>query len=139
MEEEWNELYRNAPLATPFQSWAWLYSWWEFYGEDCQLRIIAVRDGHLLVGLAPLMLQRRWGFGRLLFVGGCEIDITDYLDILVTARGGRIGSRRQRTGLFGRWAPGMWRTSESCAQQQPPGTSFGVGTDLEHTLERPAV
>jgi CelD/BcsL family acetyltransferase involved in cellulose biosynthesis len=83
MEEEWNELYRNAPLATPFQSWAWLYSWWEFYGEGCQLRIIAVRDGHLLVGLAPLMLERRWGLGRLLFVGVRATGPTDYLDILV--------------------------------------------------------
>jgi hypothetical protein len=83
MEEEWNELYHDAPLATPFQSWAWLYSWWEFYGEGCQLRIIAVRDGPLLVGLAPLMLERRWGLGRLLFVGSGNIDATDYLDILV--------------------------------------------------------
>jgi hypothetical protein len=32
LREEWEELYRNAPAATPFQSWPWLYSWWEFYG-----------------------------------------------------------------------------------------------------------
>ena len=70
MEEEWDDLYRGAPLSTPFQSWAWLYSWWEFYGEGCQLRIVAVRDGDLLVGLVPLMLERRWGFfGKLLFIG----------------------------------------------------------------------
>jgi hypothetical protein len=25
--EEWEELYWKNPLGTPFQSWAWLYSW----------------------------------------------------------------------------------------------------------------
>jgi CelD/BcsL family acetyltransferase involved in cellulose biosynthesis len=80
LKEEWEDLYWNSPLATPFQSWAWLYSWWEFYGEDYELRLITVWDEGLLVGVIPLMLERRWGFGRLLFVG---TDLTDYLDILV--------------------------------------------------------
>src|SRR5215212_1197948 len=70
LEEDWEDLYQNSPLATPYQSWAWLYSWWESYGEDYELRLITVRDGDLLVGLVPLMLQRRWGFfERLLFIG----------------------------------------------------------------------
>jgi CelD/BcsL family acetyltransferase involved in cellulose biosynthesis len=81
LEQEWNELYANAPLATPFQSWAWLYSWWEFYGEYHDLRLITLRAGELLVGIMPMMLERRWGlFGRLLFIGN---DPSDYLDILV--------------------------------------------------------
>ena len=33
LEKEWEDLYQNSPLVTPFQSWAWLYSWWELYGE----------------------------------------------------------------------------------------------------------
>jgi hypothetical protein len=33
------------------------------------LRLITVRDRDLLVGLIPLMLERRWGFGRLLLIG----------------------------------------------------------------------
>jgi hypothetical protein len=81
LEEEWEELYRECPRATPFQSWAWLYSWWEHYGKRYELRLITVRseDG-LLVGLLPLMLERRGGLGRLLFVG---TGVTDYLDALV--------------------------------------------------------
>jgi len=40
-----------------------------------------VRDGALLVGLVPLMLERWWGFpGWLSFIG---TGLTDYLDILV--------------------------------------------------------
>jgi CelD/BcsL family acetyltransferase involved in cellulose biosynthesis len=80
LEQEWDDLYRDAPLSTPFQSWAWLYSWWESYGEDYGLHLVTMRDGDMLVGLMPLMLERRWGFARLLFVGA---GLTDYPDVLV--------------------------------------------------------
>ncbi len=80
LEEEWEDLYRNSPRATPFQSWAWLYSWWEFYGEGYELRLITARDDEgLLIGLAPLMLERGLGLRKLLFVG---TGLTDYLDVL---------------------------------------------------------
>jgi CelD/BcsL family acetyltransferase involved in cellulose biosynthesis len=80
LEAEWEDLYRNAALVTPFQSWAWLYSWWEFYGKGYKLRVVTIRDGGLLVGIMPLMLQRRGGFGRLLFVG---TGLTDHQDVVV--------------------------------------------------------
>ena len=80
LEDEWEDLYQNCLLATPFQSWAWLYSWWESYGEDHRLQLITLRDRRgLLVGLIPLMLVRRRGFGSLLFVG---TGVSDYLDML---------------------------------------------------------
>ena len=84
LEEEWDDLYRDSPLATPFQSWAWLYSWWQYYGKEYDLRLVALRCDDLLVGLMPLMLERRWGLsGRLLFIGN---GLTDCSDVLV--RGG---------------------------------------------------
>ena len=84
LEEEWEDLYHNSAQATPFQSWAWLYSWWESYGEDYELRLVTVRDGRgLLVGVAPLMLKHRLGFSKLLFVG---TGPTDYLDVLIRER-----------------------------------------------------
>jgi CelD/BcsL family acetyltransferase involved in cellulose biosynthesis len=103
LEEEWEGLYRASPLATPFQSWAWLYSWWESYGDGYGLRLIAVRDEtSLLVGLLPLMLERRVGFGRLLFVG---TGITDQLDVLARegweARVAEVGGRILRQ--MGSW------------------------------------
>jgi CelD/BcsL family acetyltransferase involved in cellulose biosynthesis len=69
LREEWEDLYRDSSLANPFQSWAWLYSWWEICGRSFKLRLITVRDERLLVGLIPLMLENRWGFRKLLFVG----------------------------------------------------------------------
>lgn len=80
LEDEWDDLYRNAPLTTPFQSWAWLYSWWESYGEDYELKIIVIRADGVLVGLLPMMLERNRGFGKLLFIG---TGLTDYNDVLV--------------------------------------------------------
>jgi hypothetical protein len=81
LEDEWEDLHRQCPRATPFQSWVWLYCWWEYYGEGHELRLITVRNPRgLLVGIIPLMLERRWGLGRLLFVG---TGISDYLDVIV--------------------------------------------------------
>jgi GNAT acetyltransferase-like protein len=77
MEEEWDDLYQDSPHTTPFQSWSWLYSWWESFGEGYELRLITVWEGTLLVGVIPLMLERWWGFRRLLFVG--ERDQQDLL------------------------------------------------------------
>jgi CelD/BcsL family acetyltransferase involved in cellulose biosynthesis len=104
LEREWDNLYRNSPLATPFQSWAWLYSWWEFYGEGYELRLVTVRDDKgLLVGLVPLMLERKLGFGRLLWIG---TGLSDYLDMLVR-EGWRSSLRRPRYVLLWGWVLGM--------------------------------
>lgn len=81
LKGEWRELYDASPRATPFQSWEWLYSWWESYGEGRGLRLIVVRsDEGLLVGVLPLMVERRQGVRRLLLVGTRQ---TDYLDAVV--------------------------------------------------------
>ena len=62
----------------PFHTWPWLYSWWEYYGENYELRLVTVRDGKLLVGLLPLMLERRGGFvGRLLFINASPSTYQD--------------------------------------------------------------
>jgi CelD/BcsL family acetyltransferase involved in cellulose biosynthesis len=80
LEGEWEDLYHDCPLATPFQSWAWLYSWWEFYGEHYELRLVTIRNEEgLLVGILPLMLERARTLSKLLFIGSGP---TDYLDVL---------------------------------------------------------
>src|SRR5215216_1873414 len=85
VQEEWDELYESCPRATPFQSWEWLYSWWEVYGKDRYgLRLVTVRDEKILVGLLPLMVRR----GRLLLLGDnvtilYRSVLTPYKDVLV--------------------------------------------------------
>ncbi|RKT05174.1 CelD/BcsL family acetyltransferase involved in cellulose biosynthesis [Streptomyces sp. 3211.6] len=80
LEEAWNRLVRACPTATPFQSHAWLHSWWLSYGKDGRLRILLVRRGEELVGAAALMLVHR-PLPRLVPLGG---PITDYFDVLVS-------------------------------------------------------
>lgn len=123
LEEEWEDLYHDSPRATPFQSWAWLYSWWEFYGEGYELRLVTVRDDEgLLIGVAPLMLERRPGFRKLLFVG---TGPTDYLDVLA-----REGWEAQGLEALARTLRqmGSWQVAD-LHQLRPEAAAWGL---LEH-------
>ncbi|MGW5343093.1 GNAT family N-acetyltransferase [Streptomyces sp. NPDC004050] len=79
LAEPWNRLFRSCRTATPFQSHAWLHSWWLSYGRDGRLRIVLVRRDGELVGAAPLMLVHR-PLPLLVPLGG---GITDHSDVLV--------------------------------------------------------
>lgn len=60
----------------------WLSLWWEVYKGNCQLNILAVRDGASLIGLLPLVLQRNFGTPRrLVFMGSGELTPND-MDVL---------------------------------------------------------
>jgi CelD/BcsL family acetyltransferase involved in cellulose biosynthesis len=119
LEEEWEDLYRHSPLATPFQSWAWLYSWWEFYGKGYEMRLVTIRYDGLLVGLMPLMLQRRGGFGRLLFIG---TGPTDYQDVL--AREG-WESRVSEAGVRALRQMVGWQVAD-LQQLRPEAAAWGI-------------
>ncbi|MEJ8637091.1 MULTISPECIES: GNAT family N-acetyltransferase [Streptomyces] len=79
LRPEWDELQRRCSTATPFQSHAWLESWWLSYGTDGRLRIVLVRLDGRLIAAAPLMLVHR-PMPLLVSLGG---GISDYGDILV--------------------------------------------------------
>jgi CelD/BcsL family acetyltransferase involved in cellulose biosynthesis len=76
---DWTALHRRCATATPFQSHAWLHSWWLSYGRPGALRLLVVRDGAALVAAAPLMRVRR-PVPALVPLGG---SISDYGDVLV--------------------------------------------------------
>jgi CelD/BcsL family acetyltransferase involved in cellulose biosynthesis len=71
----WDELWRRAPGATPFQSPAWLLPWWREIGGG-ELRVLVARRGDRMVGVLPMYLQEEGG-GKLLPLG---IAISDYFD-----------------------------------------------------------
>lgn len=76
---EWTALHRRSATATPFQSHAWLHSWWLSYGAPGRLRVVLVRRGGALVAAAPLMLVHR-PFPVLVQLGG---SISDFSDVLL--------------------------------------------------------
>ncbi|MVO88899.1 GNAT family N-acetyltransferase [Streptomyces sp. p1417] len=78
----WRRLYQECEEATPFQSHAWLSSWWRSYGRPGRLRVLLVRDGGELIAAAPLMLTLR-PVPAHRPLGGA---ISDFADVLLSAR-----------------------------------------------------
>ncbi|MEV8528338.1 GNAT family N-acetyltransferase [Streptomyces sp. NPDC052000] len=76
---DWRRLQGRCRTATPFQSHAWLHSWWLSYGMPGRLRVhVVYRDGEL-IGAAPLMRVLR-PLPALVPLGG---TISDFADVLL--------------------------------------------------------
>lgn len=54
LQDEWDDLLRDAPTATPFNTPEWLAAWWRFYRPGRRTLAVEVREGRDLVGLYPL-------------------------------------------------------------------------------------
>jgi len=78
----WNQLARG----NPFLSWEWLTRWWEAYGEDKELFLLAAQDeqGRLL-GAAPWYSTQSALSGRTIDCIGSGEVCADYLGILAHA------------------------------------------------------
>ncbi|MCX4983112.1 GNAT family N-acetyltransferase [Streptomyces sp. NBC_00572] len=145
---EWTALYGRCSTATPFQSHAWLHSWWLSYGRPGALRVVLVRraDGEL-VAAAPLM-RARGPLPVLTQLGG---SITDFTDVLLddgcpeaapalaralarTARGAVIDLREVRPGaaveqVLAHWPGPRRRLPDSLCLELP-------AVPMEGLLER---
>jgi CelD/BcsL family acetyltransferase involved in cellulose biosynthesis len=77
---EWDDLFARCAAATPFQSHAWLESWWQAYGVPGQLRLVVVRVDDRLVGAAALRTRRHWCGTVLTPLGD---DLSDFTDVLL--------------------------------------------------------
>ena len=102
LEREWHELCAQCPSATMFNSWEWLFSWWQTYRGARELRLILVRSGGALVAVLPLCLSREPVVGPLMarvlrFVGDGSYD-SDYLDWIV-----RSGDEDRVVAALARW------------------------------------
>lgn len=61
-----------------FVSPAWLHAWWRVFGPGSDLRILAIRQANVVIGIAPLILEG----DTARFIG--SPDVCDYLDFAVT-------------------------------------------------------
>ena len=77
--DEWRGLYSRCPGATPFQHPEWVISWAETFSPE-RIRVVEVRSGSMLVGLAPFLIYPRGEERVLAFMAG---GVSDYLDLLV--------------------------------------------------------
>jgi len=76
---DWAQLHERCCDATPFQRPEWLLSWIEVFAPH-ELRVVEVREGDRLVGLAPLLIYPRDSERVLAFAGG---GVSDYLTLLL--------------------------------------------------------
>ena len=88
LRSDWDRLLNSALDANTFMSHAWLEAWWSAYRPRASLRILlAERDGSLC-GIAPMMLLRDAGIGRIFrrlrFIGDGTSE-TDHMNFLVGA------------------------------------------------------
>ncbi|MFH9432174.1 GNAT family N-acetyltransferase [Streptomyces sp. NPDC017615] len=135
----WGRLYRRCATATPFQSHAWLHSWWLSYGRPGRLRVLLVRSGRDLLAAAPLTLTRH-PLPALVPLGG---TVSDYGDVLLddaddgraltaltealwtAARTALIDLREVRPGgtaelVYDRWRGPRRRVPDSLCLELPP-------------------
>jgi CelD/BcsL family acetyltransferase involved in cellulose biosynthesis len=52
---EWNELLQKSSDNNIFLTWEWLFNWWQCYGRNNKLRIIIIKKGSKIIGIAPFM------------------------------------------------------------------------------------
>lgn len=70
LEAEWDALLASCSGATPFQSRAWMTTWWEHFGRGREPHVIESRENGVLVGLFPLVRCRGpWSALRPMGVG----------------------------------------------------------------------
>jgi CelD/BcsL family acetyltransferase involved in cellulose biosynthesis len=103
---EWGSLWERCPWATPFQAPEWQLPWWRHLGGGT-LRVLTLRHGSRLVGLAPFFIHGARGAPRELSLMG--IGHSDYEDILLDPAIAPIGMR-QLVGSLAEWGS-EWDTA----------------------------
>ena len=82
----WDLLLSEYPPATTFSTWEWLSCWWQCFGGNRQLLVLALFDQSSLVGLAPFSISTEstgWTSLRVLRLMGDGSGDSDNLDLIV--------------------------------------------------------
>lgn len=133
LASDWNRLSRGVP----FRSFEWQECWWRHYGlvpdrslGDRELRILVVRDGDQVVGIAPWYCEKTFAGGSVLkFLGSGEI-YSDYLTLLADD-----GAEAQVAAAIGRYLAqeesGRWDALEVAGVDGEDYTTICLLIDLE--------
>src|SRR5690606_22793039 len=66
LRPEWDELLRQTADWNVFQSFDYLWEWWKFFGHWNGLRVVVIRRGDTILGVAPLMVEYFPVFGKVM-------------------------------------------------------------------------
>ena len=80
---EWNSLVTRSDDSSIFQTFEWHTNWWKAFGGSSRpMILLAEKDGEM-VGIAPLMLSRKWVLGRkrrvVEFIGAYSSDYCGFI------------------------------------------------------------
>jgi len=83
LRAEWSQLLSQVPFQSVFFTPQWQETWWRHFGTTHQLHMLTVRSNEgTLQGLAPLMSRNGLdGSPRLELLG--DLELCDYLDVLM--------------------------------------------------------
>jgi CelD/BcsL family acetyltransferase involved in cellulose biosynthesis len=87
LEPEWRRLHAASGADNPFLSWAWAAACWQHVCRGRRPFLLAARQNGRLVGVAPLQLERRWGFRVVSFLG---MKWSEYIGFLHDPAAGRV-------------------------------------------------
>ena len=128
----WKLLVSRAADANTFLTHDWLFSWWRSYRPAAQLKIVLAERAGVLLGIAPMMIQREGGVERALrrlrFVGDGTSE-TDHMNFIVTAE--------ERAGVLAALLEAIDRLPWDVAYfSQMPQDSANTLQLLEHATRR---
>lgn len=83
IKKVWNDLLEKSKINVPFLTYQWQKIWWDFFGNDKELRIfVGYNIDGTVSGIAPFYAETSENGRRIYrFIGG--EDISDYLDFIV--------------------------------------------------------
>ena len=84
---EWRTLLSESDTDCLFLTWEWLYTWWVSLAGKRELRILTIRRGKTLIGIAPFAMRaaepgRLLPFRAIEFLGVGAVG-SDYLDLIL--------------------------------------------------------
>lgn len=102
-QDEWWDLWRRDPRATPFQSPAWQEAWWTHLGGGQRYDLEARDASGRLIGALPMHVWHDGGIRRLVPVAAGHSDYCDALIDPATKHDGLTGLWRAILGVQDRW------------------------------------
>jgi CelD/BcsL family acetyltransferase involved in cellulose biosynthesis len=82
LKMSWGKLLCSGSVQSTFLTWEWLFTWWQVNHEKKELWLITVWRGESLVAIAPLMIEKRNTFIRVLTnIGTPQSDVSGFLHV----------------------------------------------------------
>lgn len=120
LQPEWEMLWRRSSHATPFQSPAWLLSWWHVFGTK-EPRVATLHAHDRLVGVLPMYILDEPPARKLLPIGA---GISDYQDVLLDPTAGHEAARHLLQTVLA--AAERDHATECTLMDIPPGSPLRI-------------